>query len=194
MVRSSESCDRAVVVSENTAIDWSRADTMWRFVRGAPCPRQGFPMKQHNKGIDGLIGWLVGWLYLTSHRQRGHLETSPPFTVPCEGREARSIHRSHRELNPGPSRGSPLHYRCATPASESLGLLLQDDSVILKVTSIPDTHTYLLELLNEYRRWHINRMDQSISKSDAQKIILCNTTVTLRIYRLLIILKFGSLP
>ena len=34
-------------------------------------------------------GWLVGWLCLTSHRQRGHLETAPPFTVPCEGREAR---------------------------------------------------------------------------------------------------------
>ena len=27
-------------------------------------------------------------LCLTSHRQRGHLETAPPFTVPCEGREA----------------------------------------------------------------------------------------------------------
>ena len=33
--------------------------------------------------------WLVGWLCLTSHRQRGHLETAPPFTVPCEGCEAR---------------------------------------------------------------------------------------------------------
>ena len=32
---------------------------------------------------------LVGWLCLTSHQQRGHLETAPPFTVPCEGREAR---------------------------------------------------------------------------------------------------------
>ena len=32
---------------------------------------------------------LVGWLCLTSNRQRGHLETAPPFTVPCEGREAR---------------------------------------------------------------------------------------------------------
>ena len=28
-------------------------------------------------------------LCLTSHRQRGHSETAPPFTVPCEGREAR---------------------------------------------------------------------------------------------------------
>ena len=30
---------------------------------------------------------LVGWLCLTSHRQRGHLETAPPLTFPCEGRE-----------------------------------------------------------------------------------------------------------
>ena len=32
---------------------------------------------------------LVGWMCFTSHRQRGHLETVPPFTVPCEGREPR---------------------------------------------------------------------------------------------------------
>ena len=32
---------------------------------------------------------LVGWLCLTSHRQWSHLETAPPFTVLCEGREAR---------------------------------------------------------------------------------------------------------
>ena len=31
---------------------------------------------------------LVGRLCLTSHRQRGHLETAPPFTFPCEGHEA----------------------------------------------------------------------------------------------------------
>ena len=30
--------------------------------------------------------WLVGWLCLTSHRHRGHSETAPQFTVPCEGR------------------------------------------------------------------------------------------------------------
>ena len=58
---------------------------------------------------------LIGLLCFTSHRQRGHLETAPPFTVPCAGREARLLHRSHRESNPGPYRGSPLHYRCATP-------------------------------------------------------------------------------
>ena len=28
-------------------------------------------------------------LCLTSHRQRGHSETAPLFTVPCEGHEAR---------------------------------------------------------------------------------------------------------
>ena len=27
---------------------------------------------------------LVGWLCFTSHRQRGHLETASPFTVPCK--------------------------------------------------------------------------------------------------------------
>ena len=58
----------------------------------------------------------VGWLCFTSHRQQGHLERAPPFIVPCKGRGARSLHRSHRESNLGPSRGSPLHYRCATPA------------------------------------------------------------------------------
>ena len=47
---------------------------------------------------------MVGWLCFTSHRQRGHLETAPPFTVICEGREARFLHRSHREPNSGLSR------------------------------------------------------------------------------------------
>ena len=28
-------------------------------------------------------------LCFTSHQQRGYLETAPPFTIPCEGREAR---------------------------------------------------------------------------------------------------------
>ena len=59
---------------------------------------------------------LFGWLCLTSHRQRGHLETAPPFTIPCVGRESRYIHCSDRELNPGPSHGSPLCYHCVTHA------------------------------------------------------------------------------
>ena len=63
-----------------------------------------------------IQGWLVGWLCLMSHRQRGHLETAPPFTVPFEAYEARFLHRSHWESNPGPPRGSPLHIRCAMQA------------------------------------------------------------------------------
>ena len=41
------------------------------------------------KIMEIQVKFNVGWLCLTSHRQRGHLETAPPFTVPCEGREAR---------------------------------------------------------------------------------------------------------
>ena len=41
---------------------------------------------------------------------------APPFTVPCEGREARFLLRPHRESNPGSLRSSPLYNRCATPA------------------------------------------------------------------------------
>ena len=59
---------------------------------------------------------LFGWLCFTSHRHRGHLKTTPSFTVHCEGREHRFLHHSYRESNPGPSRGSLLHYRCTTPA------------------------------------------------------------------------------
>ena len=33
---------------------------------------------------------LVGWLCFMSHRQLGHLETAPPFTVPCEVHEAKN--------------------------------------------------------------------------------------------------------
>ena len=40
---------------------------------------------------------LVSWFCFTSHRQQGHLETAS---------------------NSGPSRGSPLHYRCAMPAPQ----------------------------------------------------------------------------
>ena len=59
------------------------------------------------------VDWLVVFNVLS---QRDHLETAPPFTVPCEGREAQFLHRTHRELNPGSLRGSPLPNRCATPA------------------------------------------------------------------------------
>ena len=70
-----------------------------------------------------LIGLVQDWLvvfYVPSTR----LETAPPFTVPCEGREALCLHQ--RESSPGPSRGSPLHYCCATPTP----LLVQEEIII----------------------------------------------------------------
>ena len=54
--------------------------------------------------------WVVdGWLCITSHRQRGHLETVPPFTVPCEGSEAPfyTVPIGNRT----PSRRVAVHYR-----------------------------------------------------------------------------------
>ena len=50
-------------------------------------------------GLHVNIG-LVGRLCFTSHRQRGHLETAPPFTmftVPCKGREARFLQTKHTQ-------------------------------------------------------------------------------------------------
>ena len=55
----------------------------------------------------------VGWLYLTSHRQRVHLETAPPFTALCKGREAWFLHSPHWESNPG--RCVAVHYTTTAP-------------------------------------------------------------------------------
>ena len=52
---------------------------------------------------------LVGCVLRPFDSEVIHLEMGPPFTIPCEGREA-------RESNPGPSRDSPLHSCWATPA------------------------------------------------------------------------------
>ena len=49
--------------------------------------------------------WLVGCFFLAPNRQRGLIDTAPLFTVPCEGRKARFLHRSQQESN-----------HCATPA------------------------------------------------------------------------------
>ena len=43
---------------------------------------------------------------------------APPFTVPCEGREAWFLQRSYGELNPRPPCGSPLLNHCATPTPQ----------------------------------------------------------------------------
>ena len=57
-----------------------------------------FPMENYRKNYQRLCvnpiyvfyyNSILYWLCFTSHRQRRHLETAPPFTVPCEGREAR---------------------------------------------------------------------------------------------------------
>ena len=63
--------------------------------------------------------WLVVFYVPSTARS---FRDRAPFTVPCEGCKARFLHHSHRESNPGPMRGSPLHYHCATPAL--LNLLL----------------------------------------------------------------------
>ena len=39
--------------------------------------------------VESIVPSKLVCLCFTFHRQRGHLETAPPFTVTCEGREAR---------------------------------------------------------------------------------------------------------
>ena len=63
--------------------------------------------------------WLVGWLVYVPLTARSFRD-APPFIIPCEGREARFLHRSNRESNPVPLRGSSLHYRCAMAAPRGL--------------------------------------------------------------------------
>ena len=46
-------------------------------------------MNQAKPSLQFLVFYKKGWLCFTSNRQLGHLKTAPPFTVPCEGREAR---------------------------------------------------------------------------------------------------------
>ena len=55
----------------------------------------------------------VCWLCFTSHRQRGHLETVPPFTVHCEGREARFYTVPTGNRTPG--RRVAVHNTTAAP-------------------------------------------------------------------------------
>ena len=61
---------------------------------------------------------MVGWLgvFNVPPTARSFRDGIPIYCPHCEGREARFLHRSHRESNPCPSRGSPSYNRCATPA------------------------------------------------------------------------------
>ena len=47
-----------------------------------------------------------------------------PIYCPLRRRWSSFLHRSHRESNPGSSRGSPLHYHCATRASRMILFLV----------------------------------------------------------------------
>ena len=47
------------------------------------------PINVGGGDININVKCLNSCLCFTSLQQRGHLEKAPPFTVPCEGREAR---------------------------------------------------------------------------------------------------------
>ena len=64
------------------------------------------------------MDWLVVFYVPSTARS---FRDGTPFTVPCEGHEARFLHRSRWGSNPGPSRGSPLHYHRATPTPFKMG-------------------------------------------------------------------------
>ena len=69
------------------------------------------PLKHTRKHIK------VGWLCLPSHRQRGHLETAPPFTVPCKGRKGRFYAVPTGNRTPG--RCVVVHYTTDAPRHAS---------------------------------------------------------------------------
>ena len=78
-------CTRKVAYQKGRPLkrDINQYFYVWIYIFKWPLQR-GWPLVRvaSQKGLHCI--WLVGWLCLTSHRQRGHLETAPPFTVPCE--------------------------------------------------------------------------------------------------------------
>ena len=66
----------------------------------------------------------LGWLCFTSHRQQGHLETAPPFTIPCDGREARFSQREPRAVA-WQSITQPLRHASSTPGFRCNDAVLQ---------------------------------------------------------------------
>ena len=75
-----------------------------------------FEIKEDTSGSDLFSAncWLV--VFYVPSTTRSFRDDSPINTVPCEGLEARFLHRPHLESNPGSLRGSPLHNCCAVPA------------------------------------------------------------------------------
>ena len=62
--------------------------------------------------FNEVMSWLVVFGVPSTARL---FRDGVPFIAHCRGCAARFLHHSHRESNT-PSRGSPLYYRCATPA------------------------------------------------------------------------------
>ena len=104
------------------------------------------PIKHYN-------GWLVVFNVPSTARS---FKDGTPFTVSCEGREARFLHRSHRESNPGPLRGSPLHNRCATHNS-LIKLKYWNKGIcwgcIILVKSISASNSY--KDFQHYEKWKV---------------------------------------
>ena len=120
-------------------------------------------------------------MYLASHRQWGHLETSPPFTVACEGREAWFLHRPHRESNPGLLRGSPLHYRCATPDP-----LFFWRHYLRRVTGIFDTLWIIVMRCSMQHRCfnkHNGQVERQLSSKRATRSCKVSSSMNLFLYR-----------
>ena len=76
----------------------------------------------HVISTDEAIHSVFVVLAFTSHQQRGHSQTAPPFTVPCEGHEAWFLLHFNRESNPGCR--VAIHYTTAAP--HQLHLLYTD--------------------------------------------------------------------
>ena len=82
---------------------------------------------------------MVGWLCLMSHRQPGHLDTAPPFTVPCEGHEAHfyTVPIENRTLGCRVA----VHYTTAAPSQLTEGLHLNIGKK--SYMYIQDLHCYI---------------------------------------------------
>ena len=110
------------------------------------------PVKAIEHDFD-LVGWLD--MFHVSSTTRAFRDGTP-FTVPCEGREARFLHRSHRESNLGSSRGSPLHYRCATTTSDTSlsyrGTSIDGHQNRQYCSSLKILHLCILKSMNSFKK------------------------------------------
>ena len=87
------------------------------------------------KNQDSPAKHWIGWLCFTSHRQRGHLETAPPFGVPCEGHEDRFYTVPIGNQTAG--RCMAVHKTTAAPRQLHYQTL-EGRSVIGHYSSVPD--------------------------------------------------------